>query len=38
VITTIVIFAATGEQILMAASKPSGLQLAIATGRSARTD
>jgi hypothetical protein len=32
--TTIVIFAATSEQILMAASKSSGLQLAIASGRS----
>jgi len=34
VITTIAIFAATSEQILMAANKPSGLRLAIATGRS----
>lgn len=32
VITIRAIFAATSEQILMTASKPSGLQLAIATG------
>jgi hypothetical protein len=32
--TTIAIFAATSEQILMAASNSNGLQLAIAIGRS----
>jgi hypothetical protein len=32
--TIIAIFAATSEQILMAANKPNGLQLAIARGRS----
>jgi hypothetical protein len=34
VITTIGIFASTSEQVLMAANKRSGLQLAIAAGRS----